>query len=154
MASRAPAEGGVVNVAAYTADEIKSLVRPCVYAFFRGDKVVYVGKSCQGILRPFSPGHHMRCGGRYGKKTVRKPDKVVVFWVNKQIEADVLEQRPIYFLRPIHNTHVRKFSPPPDDTRLSQWFFSSVSEATVKKSTQDEKRAEVEALTTVTICNI
>ncbi|MGA7640064.1 MAG: hypothetical protein WA785_20095 [Candidatus Acidiferrales bacterium] len=51
-----------MNVTAYTIEEMKALVRPCVYAFLRNGKVMYIGKSCNGILRPLSPKHHVRGG--------------------------------------------------------------------------------------------
>jgi excinuclease UvrABC nuclease subunit len=119
-----------MNVTAYTIEEMKALVRPCVYAFFRNGKVMYIGKSCNGILRPLSPKHHVRDGKRNRKYKINGLDTVVIFWFDKNVDAYDIEQHLISLLRPPHNGRVpnSRWSSQ-NDALLRDWFFNGVDAA-------------------------
>jgi hypothetical protein len=99
----------------HTATDIRSLVRPCVYLFLYADGGTYVGKSWNGILRPFSPTHHIHHVPK------DHPVKVLLIWVRTKSAADQLETQFIRVLNPALNRYRRRQYPlTQDDAEVQQ----------------------------------
>jgi hypothetical protein len=86
----------MIEVSVFTNSQLKSLNRPCVYAFVAKGQVLYIGSSANGIQRFAALTHH-RC-------TLRNEcDEIRVFWFRKKHWAQWMEKSLIVALRPPFN---------------------------------------------------
>ena len=85
-----------VSSLCFSQADIEHLSSPCVYAFLRGDEVLYVGKGVNGIERPISTGHH--------KANVRKEaDRILIYFFKSRKAAEDAETTLIEHFSPKYN---------------------------------------------------
>jgi hypothetical protein len=81
--------------------DVCALRRPLVYAWFRGEEVLYVGKGAMGMYRPLHPKHH--------RLHDIAPDDELRFWAcANAAEAEAFESQLIKRWRPrLNRRHIR-----------------------------------------------
>lgn len=79
--------------------EVRELQRPSVYAWVRGDEVLYVGSSRLGLVRAILPTHHRLAAVEAG-------DMVLLWRFSSSDEAVQSEQQLIATLRPRLNNNM------------------------------------------------
>jgi hypothetical protein len=89
------------QTALLTGAEILAMRNPLVYAWFRGDEALYVGKGETGLSRPLSPAHHQLKG-------ILPDDRIRIWSCQTATEAVQLELALIDKLQPLLN---RQFGP-------------------------------------------
>lgn len=94
----------------FTLDSFDQTMRPCVYAWRRGDAWLYVGMSGLGLRRPFSRHHVIGV-----TEPIAAMDRLDVWVFPTPAEASAFEAELIREQRPRHNTHVPSISGPNGD---------------------------------------
>lgn len=70
-----------------TGEQYWQTQRPCIYAWFRGQVCLYVGKSLNGICRPLSLEHHII----NRSMTVLPTDTIKLFWCSVKNDRELLD---------------------------------------------------------------
>ncbi len=79
-------------------DDVQQSRRPCVYAWIRGDEVLYVGKGESGLERPISSTHHRTSHMEPG-------DRLLVWTTASRSLALITEAKLISGIKPRFNGH-------------------------------------------------
>jgi hypothetical protein len=90
---------------------INQLRQPMVYAWTRGEDVLYVGLATSGFARPIGPSHH-----RLTRGVIRPTDELSIYLCRTKEEAIQLEKDLIIALKPSLNGR-RDRTPKPRDER-------------------------------------
>lgn len=80
---------------ALSIEDVRNLMRPCVYLFWLGSVVQYVGMSRNGIIRPLSPDH---------PSAGFASDKLEILWQPDEETARMVEGQLIWKYSPQFNT--------------------------------------------------
>jgi hypothetical protein len=88
----------------FSRESVESFCKPCIYFFMRENQCLYIGKSVQGIVRPFNPGHH-------AQQAKEKSDRVLIWFFDDPERIDVVEYAAIRVLRPLYNVTSNNIEP-------------------------------------------
>ncbi len=80
-----------------TVEQVRDWTRPCVYIFRLGNVIQYVGESGQGVLRPFSPQHHIASLPEF------RYDTLEILWQDTKEQAVQVQNDLIYQFSPQFN---------------------------------------------------
>lgn len=92
----------------FTSDDLKLLREPLVYAWIRNDKILYVGKSQNGFIRPIDPAHHRLCSFRDGDELLIWP--VATSKAAERIETDLIRRLKPFYNSRMENCNVEKIT--------------------------------------------
>ena len=87
----------------FPGDDVRLMLKPCVYLFMKGKQPLYIGFSGNGLQRPFSPKH------RSARKAQAECDRMLVWFCETEENAKRLESTLLGRIQSTYNkTYGRK----------------------------------------------